>query len=1000
MYVPLRTFLLRAPLLPESALGDAARAFARSPLHAAAVALASPATARASDSPARRKTLDRYGRRAAFRATPQGLLAGVCLGELAATTRIATGVPTAALAPTWQQMAALGRALLDDPVVRASTRVRAAPSLGRGAHTVQWLGAGEPFGERHTVDLDAALATVLDATTGWARWTDVRARAGHAIEDARDESFVEAIDDWLLLLVDEGLLHVDVTPPLVGPPPALWMRARLQALARTDELATLDAALAALGAGDLLAGQRHLEALPAAATTPAIHGVLVQRPRSTPTLARAVVTRAAALAPLLFRLQEALVPPASERLGQPALDDVLDATTEIHGAGALALGALDAGDYGVTFDDERDATASGPSAAVLAVFIDAIVAAARARRPEATLDVAALTAAFADAGPAPPPTCELFLAPARRPRGAREGTGWLLGLHGPAGSSWGRFAAALGAPLARALDGLHRAEREARPEHESLDVSFAPSPALADLCAHPRVRPRALALTSWPDAPDARDLQLGDLELVAEPGAATPLALRVGATGAAVVPSPLSRVRSSTAPAGAPRLLVGWSLIRQHAPWALALGPLAELRHVPRIVLDGFVVAPASWRLPAAWREVRPTRAGLARWRREADVPRWIQVGHEDQLLPIDLDALDDAGAAEDLRGHDRAWEIWPPIGGAVDRDGRRVEAVVALVDRPDADEAARHARAARATAAAGRVPPPRLVAPPADWRTYKLFGAPEHADALLLDTLQPTIAAARRAHELDDWFFLRYVDGPGRRHHLRLRVRSSTPAARAAFDERLRRALEPARGAGVVVTVETSEYHAERARYGDALGAAQEIFQSDSDTACALMAEEDAEDDAAPDRTEQVVRSLDALARGLGMEPSERQALARARRDAEADADAALGETRLQTDADFRARARRLRAFLGADAASNAGGALRAHERRTARATKALAPAARVALAPALLHLACVRLAGADRALERRAYTYWERTLEGLVRSPLPPATSRGFRRTRRQAT
>jgi len=49
-----------------------------------------------------------------------------------------------------------------------------------------------------------------------------------------------------------------------------------------------------------------------------------------------------------------------------------------------------------------------------------------------------------------PPTAELFLAPAPRRRGEAPGAGWLLGLHAPAGASFGRYLHALGAPLERA----------------------------------------------------------------------------------------------------------------------------------------------------------------------------------------------------------------------------------------------------------------------------------------------------------------------------------------------------------------------------------------------------------------------------------------------------------------------------------------------------------------------------------------------------------------------
>jgi thiopeptide-type bacteriocin biosynthesis protein len=600
------------------------------------------------------------------------------------------------------------------------------------------------------------------------------------------------------------------------------------------------------------------------------------------------------------------------------------------------------------------------------VLVDALVEAARAGRDVADLDVAALAAACDGVGPAPPPTCELFLAPTPRPRGAPEGTGWLLGLHAPAGASWGRFAAALGAPLARALGALAQAEAAARPHEEALDVAFAPSPAHADLCAHPPVRRRALALTSWPEASAEAPLALRDLSLVAAPGAAVPLALRAAHGGGPLAPSPLSRVRSTTAPAGVPRLLAGWSLYRQHTPWALALGPLAALTRVPRLALDGFVVAPASWAVPAA--ADRPlTRAGLRRWRGEAHLPRWVQVGHEDQLLPVDLDAADAPAA---LAGHERVWEIWPPLGSTVDRDGRRIEAVVALVARPDAEEAQSLALAARAVAAAGSVPPPRL-APPSDYVTFKLFGAREHQEAVLVGAVGPAVAAALDAREISGWFFQRYVDGPGQRHHLRVRVRTAGPEARAAFEARLSAALAPTRAAGDVTTVEAADYHPEHARWGAALDAVHAIFEADSELALSLLAE----DDDAP--MVSLVGALDALARGLGLDLPARLALARARRAAEESLSPPDDDARDEVDAELRTHARALRALLaGADPRA---AAFAAHAARVARAA---GPGEAAALAPALLHLTCVRLAGPDRDLERRAYTLWSRTLEGLLKS------------------
>ena len=104
---------------------------------------------------------------------------------------------------------------------------------------------------------------------------------------------------------------------------------------------------------------------------------------------------------------------------------------------------------------------------------------------------------------------------------------------------------------------------------------------------------------------------------------------------------------------------MGWSLHRQHAPWALALGPLGNLQWLPRIRIDGFVVAPASWRTPPAIAAGGSSAAAVRAWRKAADVPRFVQVGHEDELLPVDLEG---PTAQADLRGADRVFEIWPPV--------------------------------------------------------------------------------------------------------------------------------------------------------------------------------------------------------------------------------------------------------------------------------------------------------------------------------------------------
>jgi thiopeptide-type bacteriocin biosynthesis protein len=404
-----------------------------------------------------------------------------------------------------------------------------------------------------------------------------------------------------------------------------------------------------------------------------------------------------------------------------------------------------------------------------------------------------------------------------------------------------------------------------------------------------------------------------------------------------------------------------------------------------------------------------------------------VQVGVEDQLLPVDLDR---AQAWRDLSGQPRAWEIWPPLadderdgsksrrvrarrrGAAhtVDRDGRRIEAVVALVDDPD-DAGVRAAEAhQQAIAAAGPVPPPRLASAAPGWRTFALYGAEERQDDVLLDAVVPAVRGALDAGEIDHWFFIRYADERGRRPHLRVRAHAADRAHADRFAARLDRHLHGARASGAVTRVETSAYHPEVARFGGhaGAGAALHIFESDSDLACALLAAgrvprdpqlaAASSDDRRLDPIDQLVATFDRLAAGLGFELRERHQLARGRRAAESAAlDALTAAEPRALDADFRARSRKLRAVLGSlrDAESPEPDLRRIASYRVhvAAAVGELAEPVRARLAPPLLHLCAVRLAGADRGAEARAYFLWERTLEGLVRSPSAetPVEARG---------
>jgi len=251
-------------------------------------------------------------------------------------------------------------------------------------------------------------------------------------------------------------------------------------------------------------------------------------------------------------------------------------------------------------------------------------------------------------------------------------------------------------------------------------------------------------------------------------------------------------------------------------------------------------------------------------------------------------------------------------------------------------------------------------------------------------------VRAGQHADEIDRWFFQRYIDGPGRRHHLRLRVHARADAD--AFARRLRHRLQDVRAAAVLTGITVDEFHPEHGRFlADELDAVFTLFESDSELAAALNGAH-AANPILP--TVLFVRACDALAAGLGLDLDARHALAKQRRHAaESSADLA-DDDRARDDAAFRAAGRGLRAALLADAGGVSGGdtdphapALAAHRARAAHAGRELSREARARLLPTLLHLSAVRCLGPHPDRERLAYTFWERTLAGLRR----PAGGRG---------
>ena len=609
-------------------------------------------------------------------------------------------------------------------------------------------------------------------------------------------------------LLDDGLLQSDLAPPIVGPPPAAYLGARLAALGQHDAARALDDAAAALATSTSPAAGRRWPRSPGAAATPPARRARppardAARPWSAPRW-----SAPPAWCRCWCACRRRWPRPPAERFAQPAL---ADAPRRRHRG--LRRGRVPRRRARhrrlrrrVRADDDDEAPERGarrgprtrrswPSSSTRS----------RPPRPRGAVRGGA-GSGRADRRPARLPRARACRAapsfssrPCRAPAAAHAaGTGWLLGLHAPAGASFGRFAHAMGArrwrrwpswprpsggrarrrdPRRRRVHPLRRAGRAGRaPAHPAPHAGPHPlDDADTDIdgarSGAPR-RPRAGGRSAAPAA----------------------LALRArGDAGAGRragrPPSPLARCARRPPPPASPACWSGGASSGSTRPGRCRWGRSPSWRSCRASPLTA-----SSSRRPAGASPRRRARADRVRaGGGPPRVPRFVQVGEGDELLPVDLAAPGRRRRPGGARARVRDL-------AAARRRARRSRRTPAgsrgHAGRARAGDTASPLRRSAAVRAAGAVPPPHRAPARADWRRSSCSAPPARQGALLAPP-RTLVRAGRPPREIDRWFFLPYVDGPGRRQHLRLRVHALGDAA--TFARRLRARLHDARADGDV---------------------------------------------------------------------------------------------------------------------------------------------------------------------------------------------------------
>lgn len=257
-----------------------------------------------------------------------------------------------------------------------------------------------------------------------------------------------------------------------------------------------------------------------------------------------------------------------------------------------------------------------------------------------------------------------------------------------------------------------------------------------------------------------------------------------------------------------------------------------ELPYLPRVRIGRVILSPRQWRLTfddlTGDDVVGQRHDGLGEWRRRWSCPQTVELDDADKTLRLDLDVplhrellrshLARHGFAvltEVANEHDLGW-----IGGHI--HDLALPLVSTAPPQPEISVASRPLIANHQHA---QLPGAADTA----WLYAKLFAHPDQFDDIITRDLPGLFA--RLDNDPGHWF-IRYRDSH-ETDHLRLRLRTSSPAAAQELLTAVGTWAHELSGAGIIGRLVFDTYRPELGRYGSAaaLTAAETVFTADSMT-------------------------------------------------------------------------------------------------------------------------------------------------------------------------
>lgn len=811
-------------------------------------------------------SLVRYLTRMTSRATPYGFFAGVSLGRLAASTRLAVAPPSAcrkSLSLDWGYLDRIVSRLSHSPEVREALTYYPNSTLHMREDGYAYLETrSDPGSEARSDHLvcaekSPALQRVLEVAARGAtptELTDALLASNPEVDPASAREFLHA-------LIDNQVLESSLTPALTGAPPlgtllevlervpeaAPWarnleeVRRELRCLEReplgSETRRYREVAERVLPLGGPCAIQNLFKAELARPGSASIGPRAVHEMRRAAELFQATATSTAPRVLEDFRAR------FLERYGtrEVALLDALDEETgigfDLPGSRASDPAPLLAG---VEFPAAPEAAAE-PTSPRARILLDLVYAALRRGDLELRLspdDVEALRRA----GPAlelPAAFSVMATLLARSSEAVDQGDFQLLlhGIAGPGGLSMvTRFAQSDSDLASLARDHL-RGEQATQPHRVLAEVVYTPDAREANIAQRPVLREYEIPIRGRSGAPPDRQIPPSDL-LVSLQGER--IVLRSARLGKEVAPRLETAHRYSNSSSSVYRFLA--ALGRQDGSsgvWKWT-SPLAELPFLPRVSSGRVILRRAQWRLGE--RELAALRgksgvellAVLRSLRETRGLPRWVCVEVGENPVAVDLDNILSVESLRRLMEGATALvctECLPGPDQLVVESGEGAlahEVIVPFLRREPRPAIGLPARARSAA--------PRRFPPGSAWLTAKIYANSAAIDGLLSAVVSPLVQRCYAEEAIAGWFFLRYWDPLP---HLRLRLRGDARRLTAQILPELTERLAPFLEAERVWKLVLDTYDREVERYGGDAGLqiAEAIFEHDSNAALQVLA-------------------------------------------------------------------------------------------------------------------------------------------------------------------